>query len=327
MRVRRFTLFKVAFMHSWMIVAACGYVAEKTAPEKHASTTRTPASLAADELFWATLHGGAYKRIPEALEAQTGAYLMDPRDAVSAAHVGWLHIWRLSERARLSSIPATLTDDASLSRRYFQEAVALNPTDARYLGFLASATLAEGSIHQDERLTRRGYFLMKDAIEAWPEFNLFTAGYTMSTQPADSKLFRQALQWQWQNLEACTGEAVDRKSADYARYMALETREGRKRVCWNSTIAPHNFEGFFLNMGDMLVKAGDWQTARKIYANARLSRTYSEWPYREVLEDRIREAPENVAAFNAPEAPDAHGRGDKQIMVSTAFACMACHRQ
>jgi hypothetical protein len=276
-------------------------------------------------LFWANLHGGEYERIPHALEAQTAAYLADPTDAVSAAHVGWLHIWKLSERARLSSIPATLTDDAIVSRRYFQEAVALNSEDARYLGFLASATLAEGAIHQDERLTRRGYFMMLDAIKAWPEFNLFTAGYVMSTQPADSERFKQALQWQWQNLDACVGETVDRKTAEYAKYMPLETREGKKRVCWNSQIAPHNLEGFFLNMGDMLVKAGDWETARKIYGDAKLSRTYAQWQYREVLEDRIRDAPDNVAAFNAPI--DAANRGDKRIMVATAFSCMACHQE
>jgi hypothetical protein len=303
----------------------CSYVAEKTAPQKQAATIRTAAALKADELFWATLHNGAYEQIPPALEAQTAAYLANPTDAVSAAHVGWLHIWRLSERARLSSIPATLTDDAMLSRRYFQEAVALDPTDARYLGFLASATLAEGSIHQDERLTRRGYFMMQDAIKAWPEFNLFTAGYVMSTQPAESERFKQALHWQWQNLDVCVGETVDRRTAEYAKYMALETTVGKKRVCWNSQIAPHNLEGFFLNMGDMLVKAGDWQTARKIYADAKLSSTYSQWQYREILEDRIRDAQDNVAAFNAPVG--ATYRGDKQIMVTTAFACMACHRQ
>jgi len=60
----------------------------------------------------------------------------------------------------------------------------------------------------------------------------------------------------------------------------------KKRVCWNSWIAPHNFEGFFLNLGDMLVKAGDWQTAQKIYANAKLPKEYATWKYQAVLEER-----------------------------------------
>jgi hypothetical protein len=221
-------------------------------------------------------------------------------------------------------VPATITDDATLARKYFEEAVALNPGDARYLGFLASATLAEGNIHHDERLTRRGYFMLLDAIRAWPEFNLFTAGYVMSGQPADSERFKQALEWQWQNLDVCVGDKVDRGTADYAKYMHLATTAGKKRVCWNSWIAPHNLEGFFLNMGDMLVKAGDWRTARKVYSNAKLPGTYSRWNFRQALEDRIRDAPDNVAAFRAPV--DA-SLGGKQIMVASSFACMACHQQ
>jgi hypothetical protein len=315
----------LAVVASCLVLASCAYIAERTAHKKQATTTRSAAAVKADELFWATLHGGEYEQIPPVLEAQTAAYLANPADAVSAAHVGWLHIWRLSERQRLALVPATITDDATLARRYFQEAVALNPDDARYLGFLAGATLAEGSIHQDEGLTRRGYFMLLDAIKAWPEFNLFTAGYVMSTQPADSERFKQALEWQWQNLEACVGEKVDRKTGSYVKYMNLMTSEGKKRVCWNSSIAPHNFEGFFLNMGDMLVKSGDWQTARKVYSNAILSATYSQWNFRQVLEDRVRDAPDNVAAFNAPV--DTNTRGRKQIMVASSFACMACHQQ
>lgn len=303
-------------------LAGCAYVAEHSAPKKEAATSRSPTALKADELFWTTLHGGKYDQISPALEAETAAYLQNPNDAVTAAHVGWLHIWRVSERRTLTSAPATITDDVTLSRKYFAEAVALNPNEARYLGFLASATLGEGNIHHDEQETRRGYFMMLDAIKAWPEFNLFTAGYVMSGQPVGSERFKQALDWQWQNLDACVGEKVDRKTAAYAKYMNQETDTGDKRVCWNSQIAPHNFEGFFLNMGDMQVKAGDVETGRKLYNNAKLSSTYSHWKFRQILEDRIRDASDNVAAFNAPQ----EGQG-KSIMVASSFSCLACHQQ
>jgi uncharacterized protein YceK len=304
-------------------LTGCGYVAEHTAPKKQAATSRTPQALSADELFWSTLHGAEYEHIAPALEVETAAYLAAPNDAVTTAHVGWLHIWRLSERQRLDSVPAAITDDATLSRKYFEDAVALNPDDARYLGFLASATLAEGSIHQDEAETRRGYYLMLDAIKAYPEFNLFTAGYTMSGQPAGSDRYKQALEWQWQNLDVCVGEKVDRKSAEYAKYMPQATDKGIKRVCWNTWIAPHNFEGFFLNMGDMQVKSGDWQTGRKLYENAKLSPTYAQWNFREVLEQRIRDAEQNVAAFSAK--PNAANY--KPLMGSSSFSCVACHQQ
>ncbi|MCL4301794.1 MAG: hypothetical protein KJ077_39230 [Anaerolineae bacterium] len=293
-----------------------------SAPPKQAATSRSEAAQKADERFWQTFHQGEYDQIPPALDALTAAYLETPTDAVTAAHIAWLHNWRIAERARMEAVPATITDDTMLARRYFQEAVKLDPADARYLGFLAGHTLAEGSLHQDEKLTREGYFLMLEAIKAWPEFNLFTGGYVMSRLPADSPQFREGLEWQWRTLDECIEGKLDRANPDYSPYMSLKTREGRKRACWNSWIAPHNFEGFFLNMGDMLVKSGDWQTAQKIYANAKLSQEYASWKYQAVLDDRIKQAQANVALFKTPNETS-----EVRIMINSEFACMACHQQ
>jgi hypothetical protein len=294
-----------------LVGTGCGRIAVWAAPEKSASVERTPAAVEADKVFWATLHGGAYDRIPAAPTALKAAYVAAPNDAVTASHVGWMHIWRLGERARHQPVRPEITDDAVLARKYFEEAVRLDPKEARYLGFYASLLMAEGTIHKDEKMVRRGYFTMKDAVAAWPEFNLFTAGYTASTQPVDSERYRDALEQQWRNLDVCVAERVDRANPDYARYMRLETREGPKRVCWNSWIAPHNFEGFFLNFGDMLVKAGQVETALTMYGNARLAREFPAWPYRAVLEARIAGAAANVEAFRksdpAPGRSDPHG--------------------
>lgn len=181
-----------------------------TAAPNVPSTIRNEQALAADSLFWETLHSGNYDEIAKATEAVTAAYLQNPNDAVTAAHVGWLHIWQLAERERLAKPSPTITDHAVMARRYFQEAVALDPSDARYLGFLGSAQLAEGSIHQDERLRRQGYYTLRSAIDTWPEFNLFTAEYVMSGQLAASLQFKEGLEWQWKNLDECTGTKVDR---------------------------------------------------------------------------------------------------------------------
>ena len=211
--------------------------------------SRSDAAVKADELFWQTFHNGEYEKIPNALEVLTAAYVQTPNDAVTAAHIAWLHNWRITERNRLGSVPATITDDMMLSRRYFQEAVKLDPSDARYLGFLAGNTLAEGNLHKDEKLTHEGYFMLLDSIKAWPEFNLFTGGYIMSRLPADSPRFREGLEWQWRTLDECIEGKIDRANPDYSKYMAKETREGKRRPCWNSWIAPHNFEGFFTQHG------------------------------------------------------------------------------
>ena len=129
----------------------------------------------------------------------------------------------------------------------------------------------------------------------------------------------------WRRLGLCSGTSADRCNPQFAAFMHLVTRQGPERVCWNSWIASQDFEGFLLNMGDMLVKAGEWSTAQKIYANAKLSATYPSWKYRTVLESRIEQAQANVAAFNAPLRGKASG--DTVMMVNSRYACMGCHQQ
>ena len=307
-----------------VLAAGCGSLAVWSAPEKAPSAQRTPAALQADALFWRTLHAGAYEQIPQSLTALKAAYLANPNDAVTAAHIGWMHIWRLAERARIT--PASgpeITDDAVLARKYFEEAVRLHPGEARYLGFYASLLMTEGTIHGDEKLVRRGYYTMRDAVAAWPEFNYFTSGYGAGALPHDSPRFTEGLEAQWLNLDVCVGERVDRVNPDFARYMGRETKEGPARACWNSWIAPHNFEGFFLNFGDMLVKVGDPATAVTMYGNARLTPDYGRWPYRDVLEDRIANAARNVEAFRRPDPPP----GGPAMMIRSRYACVGCHQQ
>ncbi|MBS0357657.1 MAG: hypothetical protein JSS53_00080, partial [Proteobacteria bacterium] len=213
-----------------------------------------------------------------------------------------------------------------LARRFFKDATILAPDDARFLGFYGDSTLVEGKILNDKREQVRGYFILQRAIIAWPEFNYFTAGYPMSILPANSKNFKEGLEWQWKTLDVCIGEKIDRKNPDYSPYMKLETTVGSKRACWNSWIAPYNFEGFFLNMGDMLVKSGDWQTAIKIYRNAQLASNYKTWPYRSALEDRIQHAEEYVKRFNE-ERPLTDKPEEPTMMFNSHFSCMGCHQQ
>src|SRR6266540_1287876 len=101
-------------------------IAVRVAPKKQAAKTRSEAAMKADELFWQTFHNGEYEKIQPALDVLTAAYLQTPNDAVTAAHIAWLHTWRISEQARKDTLAATITDDIVLGRRYFQEAVKLD---------------------------------------------------------------------------------------------------------------------------------------------------------------------------------------------------------
>lgn len=310
------------FLTCLFLLTGCERIALMTTPAKKPITSKTPAAITAKKEFWQTLHQGNYQHLPKATDLLTAAYLDNPNDPDLAAYLGFAHIWKLTERERLQTIPPTIVDEVILAKKYFDDAVLLNPQDARLHGFLGVSTLVTGKIFHNEREQVRGYFQLKRAIAMWPEFNYFTAGYPMSVLDPASKQYQEAVEWQWKTLDLCAETHIDRTHPDFSPYMKLETQQGKKRACWNSWIAPHNFEGFFLNMGDMLVKQGNWQTGIQIYQNAKLSKTYSTWPYRNLLEKRIQHAKENVTYFQKNNERDPN----KVVLFNSGYGCGACHQ-
>lgn len=316
----RFKILGLFFLIS--LLSGCEDYAVHRTPAKKAVISHTPLATKAEQQFWEALHGGRYQEIPKVAEWLTAAYLENPNDPHLAAHLGFTHIWRVTERQREAKIPASIVNEVILAKEYFSQAYQLNPDDSRILGFLADSELFEGLLFQNERQKVRAYFTLKKAIHAWPQFNYFTAGYPMSTLPPHSERFNEGLMWQWKTLDICAKQKISRSEPNFGPFMKLETQQGLDRACWNSWIAPFNFEGFFLNMGDMLVKNGDWQTAIKIYKNAQLEKNYSRWPYRQMLEKRIAHAKENVNAFQQDQFISA----DKTILFNSGRGCMICHQ-
>jgi hypothetical protein len=307
---------------------ACGR-SSSPPPQSPVTAERVPLAVIADSLFWRTFHAGAYDQIPRAMRLLKAAYLQNPFDHRTAAHIGYLHAWQATERARLDSVPPEITDHAILARKYFDQASARGGgQDPRLLGFGAVLQMSEGAIHRDETLSADGLARGRRAIEAWPEFNWFTVGYVLSARPDTSALFHEGLEMQWKTIAACSRRAVDRADPRPEVTLAAQSTEmdaRRLRACWNSWIAPHNVEGFFLNMGDMLVKAGDWRTAQKIYRHAQEINSYSSWPFRGVLEERIRDAERNVPIFRRASS-ETRPRDEPVIMLRSPFACTACHQ-
>ncbi len=299
-------------------------------PYKEPSEQQSEEAIGAGIFFWQAFQNGLYHLLPDVLNALTGVYLRDPNDSITAGYLAAAHAWKLSERARFDEIPPTITDHATLARKYFAEKVRMEPDNSHFIGFLGSLMMSEGDVHADERLIKRGFKTLLKASRMHPEFNYVTTALTISggmaesLPTADSKLYKLSLEWQWDTMELCFGEDIDRDSPDVSAYLHMETHDGPQSVCWNSEIAPHKFEGFFLNMGDMLVKAGDWQTAQKIYANARLSKTYNVWQFAPVLEQRIVDAEINVDLFNKHPGPN--GKFEKPMMAQSEFSCTGCHQ-
>lgn len=313
----------VIILLSLCLLVSCKQVVLLKTPKKEPIQLTSALSIKAQQEFWNTLHQGKYDKIAYIDMLLTSAYLENPNDPAIASHLGFLHIWKLTERNRIKKPDPMIVNEIILSKKYFKDSLELNPNDARILGFYGDSQLAEGKIFQDQREEVSGYFTLKKAIHQWPQFNYFTGGYVMSSLPADSKEFKEGLEWQWKTLDLCAHQTIDRNNPDFRPYMHFETQTGLDRACWNSWIAPYNFEGFFLNMGDMLVKAGDWQRAIQIYQNAKLASNYSSWPYKKLLEDRIIHAQSNVDSFREEHFIDAK----KAILFNSGYGCVACHQR
>jgi hypothetical protein len=275
----------------------------------------------ADVFFWDRFHAGDYAAIPEILTRLDAALAERPDDPSLERHVAWANIWRLGELARGTAGGAAVGESLVQTRPAFARAWELNPGDPRVLGFLAGITLAEGILFHDAGRYAEGGRLFADGITAWPEFNYFSSGYILSQLPRDAPGFQLGLEQQWRNIDVCAGVVIDRHQPDLVATFARETPVGRQRVCWNSWIAPFNVEGFFLNLGDMLVKDGQVATGVAVYQAAQQLDDYARWPYRGVLEQRIAEAPENVTRFNQEAAVSGH-----PIMFASTYSCMGCHQ-
>ena len=86
-------------------------------------------------------------------------------------------------------------------------------------------------------------------------------------------------------IDNCIGGKIDRTNPDIRPYLKLVTGVGRKKACWwEGQLAPYSFEGYLLNLGNGLLKAGQVNAARVIFSDIKYAGNYATWPYRDVFE-------------------------------------------
>ncbi len=285
------------------------HLPDPRAPHRSESDLARRASAA----FRQALLAGRYEALPGITRLLSAAYLENPHDPEIALLLAHAHLWRISERARLDTPDPSITDHLILAERYFEQAYRLSPEDHRIIGWLGTVRLSLGRLHQDEALERQGHRLLQEAVRRYPQFNHFTAGYVLGGYPRDHAWYREALDHMQRNIGHCSGVRSGEITADRSIYDLAARADD---ACANSASVPHNFEGFLMSMGDMLMKAGDPRLAQAFYVRAREAPAYGSWPYRELLERRIAQA--GSAAAGAP--------GDRlEMMSGSAYSCTACH--
>jgi hypothetical protein len=252
-------------------------------------------SRAAIDHFWAVYHGNDYNAIAQVQTQLQRAIQNDPDNPTLYALLGAAHFWHIGEAARdPDPRDPALTKDMPEAVSFFGKALDLDYyskhpigyiNDDHLPGYLGITTVHLGQIMNDPEVIAKGDQTLDFAAYQFPEFNNFNRWAAHNTDAKDSPAYQKALDSLWEGIDSCIGGTVDRTNPDLKPYLSLITSVGRKKACWwGNEIAPYSYEGYMLNLGNGLVKAGEVDAARVVYNNARYAANYSSWPYRYVLE-------------------------------------------
>jgi hypothetical protein len=219
----------------------------------------------------------------------------DQNNPTLYALLGAAHFWHIGEAARdANPQDPSLAQDMPDAVTNFGKAVDLDYYTKHFIGYinddhlpgyLGITTVHLGQFTNDPDLIAKGDETLDFAVYEFPEFNNFNRWAAHNTDSKDSPSYQKALDSLWQGLDACVGGTVDRTNPDLKPYLGLLTSVGRKKACrWAGELAPYSYEGYMLNLGNGLVKAGQIDAARIVYHNAHYAANYNTWSYRWVLE-------------------------------------------
>jgi hypothetical protein len=293
-------------------------------PDRDTATT-------AIERFWAVYHGNNYDAIPQVQEQLQEAIEDNPQNPTLYALLGATHFWHIGEAARdTTPHDPTLAQDMSDAVELFRKSLELDYYTRHLIGFinddhqpgyLGITTVHLGQQDKNPDVIAKGDQLLDFAAYQFPEFNNFNRWAAHNTDARDSDSYKKALESLWQGIDACVGEPIDRTNPDLRPYLNLVTSVGRKKACWwEGDLAPYSFEGYILNLGNGLVKAGQIDAAKIVFADARYAKNYQTWPYRKYFEQAAN------SDLNARAALYANGDASSEPPLGVPNrGCSYCH--
>lgn len=289
------------------------------------------ATRAAIDRFWQVYHGNDYGAIPQVETQLEQAIAHDPDNPTLQALLGAAHFWHIGEGARdPNRADPALAQDMPDAVVHFGQALTLDYytrhplgyiNDDHLPGYLGITTVHLGQMTNNPALIAKGDQTLDFAAYQFPEFNNFNRWAAHNTDGKETPSYQKALDSLWQGLDTCAGTTVDRDNPDLKPYLNLVTSVGRKKACWwQGDLAPYSFEGYMLNLGNGLVKAGKVEAARVMFHNAHYAANYETWPYRSVLEAIENSDLDARAALYA----DADAKNDPPLGVPNR-GCSYCH--
>jgi hypothetical protein len=304
----------VAYVEAWLTIDGERHLVRlqrfrRNDAEGIVSRRPSEAAAAGEAAFWDTLWADA-PRADEALRLLARAVRRDPRDGRSQFLLGMLRLYR-STVACAEFDFANLCDagkaEGLAAVEPLDRAVPLLPEDTRIAGFAAAATYAAGYVRGDEAQRMLGLQRIDAAVAANPLFNSFDLFAVVApVEPGGTDYYRERVlglvDFIFEENPTCPATIPE--------------------ICANAGMAPHNFEGSLLLLGDIYAKGGELAKAQQWYALARAVGKASGYRYQAVADERAATAAERVALYQ-----DADPNNDPPLLGGGGGSCVHCHNK
>ena len=236
-----------------------------------------------------------------------------PKEEELAVMLGLAYLWRLQEPRSLDDTLLTL-DSVTNAKEQLEHAYALCPTDHRIAGWIGPIEIILGRLIDDPTMVEAGTAILNRGVEYYPAFVIFTQVISYSDLSIDDPRFQNALE----SIRKLFSIPIDNSLCDSTRH---------DPACVNSPRAWHNIEASMLYVGDLYAKARDREAALAMYTAAMKTPSWASpnlegWPYRDVLEERIRTIDRRVAAAITPDTGD-----DFESIWESDIMCTICHEK
>jgi hypothetical protein len=310
----RFDAFRTGFSFlTASLLLACG---DERAPQPTGASgaVQPPSPIAS---AYAALTAGQTDQAVAAIQALDGLLAREPDNGRAALYSGAMRLWVLAEqRASLDTAQALETSTTAVTR--FQSARALLPDDDRAPGFLGLTRVDLGHALGDAAMVAQGMSDLADGIARFPAYTHFLRALVNDSAGPGSPDLASAVADALAVMDSC--QAVPDASGQYPYPQG--PLDSVRRVCNDQGIVPHVWEGFFIAIGDIVLKAG-WPAdkARAIYRSAQNSPTFDRWPFAADLQQRIADADARAVLY-----ADGDPTNDPPLWSTEGHLCVGCHQ-
>ena len=304
----------VAYVEAWLTVGDKRHLVRLQnfrRNDAHAVVSRraSRAAAAGEAAFWDTVWADD-PRPDEALRLLERAVKRDAKDGRSQFLLGMLRLYR-------SSTACAEFDFAHLCAAKAEGLAAVDPldravpllaTDTRIAGFRGAATYAAGYVQGDADRLARGLNLIDEAVAANTLFNAFDLFAVVApVEPGMGDYY--------QTRVLPLVDAIF--SGDN-----LSCPVTLPEICSNAGMAPHNFEGTLILLGDIYAKGGRLSNASLWYSIARGSGRTTGYRYQAIAEERVATAADRVARYE-----DDDPTNDPPLLGGGGGSCKYCHNK